>query len=87
MLFIYVVLSLFIAIIMDTYENIKTYYAKGFPRSRVDEFYKKVQYDPYSDLFYNGHQPSFLYNWWAKLMLKYYGHDWNGYKRHIDDLQ
>ena len=26
MLFIYVVLSLFIAIIMDTYENIKEYY-------------------------------------------------------------
>ena len=29
MLFIYVVLSLFIAIIMDTYENIKEYYKVG----------------------------------------------------------
>ena len=29
MLFIYVVLSLFIAIIMDTYENIKEFYKVG----------------------------------------------------------
>merc|ERR1711863_142391 len=82
MLFIYVVLSLFIAIIMDTYENIKEYYKEGFPRSRVDDFYKAIQFDPYSDIFFDGSKPSFLYNSWAKLMLRYYGQHWKGYKRH-----
>ena len=99
MLFIYVVLSLFIAIIMDTYENIKEYYKvsegaksainsnflpviwnilirfqmnvqEGFPRSRVDDFYKAIQYDPYSDMFFDGSKPSYLYNCWANLMLR-----------------
>merc|ERR1719210_82236 len=80
--FIYVVLSLFIAIIMDTYENIKEYYKAGFPRSRVDDFYMAIQYDPYSDLFFDGSKPSYLYNCWAKLMMRYYGQYWKGFKRH-----
>ena len=54
MLFIYVVLSLFIAIIMDTYEKIKSYYEEGFPQSRIDQFYKAKEYDPYSTEFYDG---------------------------------
>jgi hypothetical protein len=33
-LFIYVVLSLFISIIMDTYEIIKNCYERGFPANR-----------------------------------------------------
>ena len=40
LLFIYVILSLFIAIITDTYELIKSYYDKGFPQSRYCEFWE-----------------------------------------------
>jgi len=85
--FIYVVLSLFIAIIMDTYENVKKYYREGFPLSRVDEFYKAVNYDPYSDSFFDGRKPSFLYKCWAKLMMKVYGNLWKGFKRHDQKSQ
>ena len=46
------------------------FFQEGFPRSRVDDFYKAIQFDPYSDLFFDGSKPSFLYNTWAKLMLR-----------------
>ena len=44
-LFIYVILSLFISIIMDTYEIIKTYYERGFPSSKLEEFYSTCEFD------------------------------------------
>lgn len=81
-LFIYVVLSLFIAIIMDTYEGIKEYYKVGFPCTRMDNFYRSVQYDPYSDIFIDGSSPSLLYNFWAWVMFSYYGKRWQGYQRY-----
>merc|ERR1711874_498732 len=43
--FIYVILSLFISIIMDTYELIKTYYERGFPCSRLEQFYSTCEFD------------------------------------------
>jgi len=44
-LFIYVVLSLFISIIMDTYEIIKNCYERGFPATRLEQFYSTSQFD------------------------------------------
>ena len=44
-LFIYVVLSLFISIIMDTYEIIKNCYDKGFPPNRLQQVCKKKNRD------------------------------------------
>ena len=52
------------------YIELKIYLQAGFPRSRVDDFYMAIQYDPYSDLFFDGSKPSYLYNSWAKLMLR-----------------
>jgi len=91
MLFIYVVLSLFIAIIMDTYENIKEHYKGGYPTSRVDDFYRTVLYNPDSDMFFDGSSPSILYNCWpkriiARMMVSYYGERWKGYQRQNKDV-
>jgi mucolipin 3 len=41
-LFIYVVLSLFISIIMDTYEIIKNCYERGFPANRYPPNLTKI---------------------------------------------
>lgn len=43
--FIYVILSLFISIIMDTYELIKTCYERGFPCTRLEQFYSTCEFD------------------------------------------
>lgn len=37
-MYIYVVLSLFIAVIMDAYDTIKIYYKDGFPKSDLHAF-------------------------------------------------
>ena len=39
------VLSLFISIIMDTYEIIKNCYERGFPPNRLEQFYCTSQFD------------------------------------------
>ena len=85
MLFIYVVLSLFIAIIMDTYEKIKSYYEEGFPQSRIDQFYKAKEYDPYSTEFYDGSNAGLVYLGWSWVMASIYGRRWRGYNRMLDD--
>jgi len=85
MLFIYVVLSLFIAIIMDTYEKIKSYYEEGFPQSRIDQFYKAKEYDPYSTEFYDGSDAGLVYLGWSWVMASIYGRRWRGYNRMLDD--
>jgi hypothetical protein len=60
---------------------IKEYYKKGFPRSRVDEFYLSVPYDHYSETFLNGSSPSYMYRAWAYLMVAMYGQSWRGWRR------
>lgn len=85
MLFIYVILSLFIAIIMDTYENIKQFYIHGFPKSRLDEFYMSVTYEPFSTAFYDGSSPGILYVVWCQVMMALYGPQWQGYDRMMAD--
>jgi hypothetical protein len=60
---------------------IKEYYKKGFPRSRVDEFYMAVDYDIYSDTFLNGSAPGYLYRFWSCLMAGVYGQSWKDWKR------
>ena len=52
------------------YEVIKEYYKKGFPKSRVDEFYSSGNYDHYDDIFFGGSAPSLMYKAWAKLMIR-----------------
>lgn len=79
--FIYVVLSLFISIIMDAYEKVKEHYKIGFPRTRVDDFCKSVEYDVYSQVFSEGIRPSLLYKMYALVMMKRYGPMWKGYAR------
>ena len=86
-IFIYVVLSLFIAIIMDAYEVVKEHYKYGFPKSRVDSFYRAVDYDIYSETFCAGFKPSFVYQLWSWLMMKRYGTKWAGYPRDHGETQ
>ena len=50
-LFIYVVLSLFISIIFDTYEIIKNTNNGGFPPGRLEKFYSSSQIDFSSELY------------------------------------
>ncbi|XP_062591240.1 mucolipin-3-like [Saccostrea cucullata] len=50
-LFIYAVLNLFIAVILDTYETIKEYYEKGFPKSELFEFIDECEDSPDSELY------------------------------------
>uniref|UniRef100_K1REV9 Mucolipin-3 n=1 Tax=Magallana gigas TaxID=29159 RepID=K1REV9_MAGGI len=50
-LFIYAVLNLFIAVILDTYETIKEYYEKGFPKSELFEFIDQCEDAPDSELY------------------------------------
>lgn len=80
-IFIYVVLSLFIAIIMDAYEVVKEHYKVGFPRSRIDSFYRAIDYDIYSKVFCKGYGASFMYRFWAWIMFKRYGSQWRGHDR------
>lgn len=80
-IFIYVVLSLFIAIIMDAYEVVKEHYKVGFPRSRIDSFYRAVDYNIYSKTFCQGYRPSLIFKIWACYMIKRYGPEWKGYER------
>ena len=49
---------------------IKEYYKKGFPKSRVDEFYSAGRYDFYSDIFFDGSSPSLMYKAWASVMIR-----------------
>eukprot|EP00092_Neocalanus_flemingeri_P041214 GFUD01044874.1.p1 GENE.GFUD01044874.1~~GFUD01044874.1.p1 ORF type:complete len:647 (+),score=101.15 GFUD01044874.1:110-2050(+) len=49
-LFIYLVLSLLISIIMDTYEVVKIYYNHGFPQSRLEYFFSSADFDSPSGL-------------------------------------
>jgi hypothetical protein len=60
---------------------IKEYYKKGFPKSRVDEFYTSGNCDPYSDIFLSQAAPSFLYRCFAAAMKNSYGEEWPGYPR------
>ncbi len=80
-IFIYVVLSLFIAIIMDAYEVVKEHYKVGFPKTRIDSFYRAVDYDIYSKTFCEGLKPSYVYRLWAWIMIKRHGALWPGYIR------
>ena len=80
-IFIYVVLSLFIAIIMDSFEVVKEHYKYGFPKSRVDSFYRAVDYDVYSETFCTGFKPSWGYRIWSLVMMKRYGTQWAGHQR------
>ena len=80
-IFIYVVLSLFIAIIMDSFEVVKEHYKYGFPKSRVDSFYRAVDYDIYSETFCTGFKPSWGYRIWSLVMMKRYGTQWAGHQR------
>ena len=52
------------------YEVIKEYYKKGFPKSRIDEFYSSGEYDHYSDIFFDGSAPSLMYRAWAWAMMR-----------------
>ena len=63
------------------FEVIKEYYKKGFPKSRVDEFYTSAKYDPYSDIFLTGSSPCYMYRIWARAMALVYGESWKGWKR------
>ena len=63
------------------FEVIKEYYKKGFPKSRVDEFYSSAKYDPYSDIFLTGSSPCYMYRIWARAMVLVYGESWKGWRR------
>jgi len=85
--FIYVVLSLFIAIIMDAFDEVKDHYKNGFPQSKIDEFYQAAPYDIYSKEFCDGDNisPSLLYKFWSWVMMKWYGTEFKGYQRDFGD--
>jgi len=71
----------------SSYEAIKEFYKNGFPKTRVDLFYTAVNYDIYSDAFIDGHKPSSLYKFYAYIMLKIEGNEWQGYKREtVNDI-
>lgn len=50
-LFIYAVLNLFLAVIMDTYETIKKYYSEGFPKSELFEFIDRCTDPAHSPIY------------------------------------
>ena len=66
---------------MDAYEVVKEHYKYGFPKSRVDSFYRAVDYDIYSETFCAGSNPSYMYKLWSWVMIKRYGMQWAGYPR------
>ena len=72
---------------MDAFDEVKDHYKHGFPRSKIDDYYKAGSYDIYSKEFCDGDNvsPSLLYKLWSWGMMKWYGQDFKGYQRDFGD--